>query len=131
MLFAAMLLSSLLFCDHDAYEYNEEERKSIHMPYDMHYLDLSSKQQKEIRHLLASSRERRKNLHKRTEALERSLSALFDQKYFDKQAFIERQLQLKKEALQIEADLLEGIHSILTEKQRKKFVHYLKEWEID
>jgi len=130
MVLIAMLLSSLLLGNQDEYEYYEND-KSIHMPYDMHYLDLTSLQQKKIRTLLTSSRERRRRLHKHTEHIEHSLSALLDQEHFDKQTFIDRQMQLKKEALQIEADLLEGIHRILTKQQRKKFVHNLKEWEID
>jgi len=129
MVLIVLLLSSLLFSDQD--KHHEDEKKNIHMPYDMHYLDLTPLQQKKIRSLMISSRERRKKLHENTEVIERSLSALLGQEYFDKQTFIDRQLQLKKEALQIEADLLAGIHSILTKQQRKKFVHYLKEWEID
>lgn len=121
-----LLLANLLFADH-----NDDDREKIHMPYDMHYLDLSAKQQKYIYNLLLTYREKRRTLHKKRETLEHTTSKLFTQEHFDKQVFIQLQLQLKKELLQIEADFLEDLHSVLSTKQRKMFVNYLKEWESD
>jgi len=131
ILLVIILLSNLLFSDHGEQEPYKKNHEGIHMPYDMHYLNLSQKQQKKIRHLFKSSRDKHKKLYKKVERTERTLAKLFDQTHFDKERFVMLQLQLKREALQIEAELLEDIHTILTQKQRKQFVHYLKEWEID
>jgi Spy/CpxP family protein refolding chaperone len=130
ILLLLIFLSSLLFSDHN-YEDTKERKIDIHMPYNMEYLNLSIKQKEQIRNLLKLSKKRYKKLHKRTEATKYLLVKLFSNKKFDKDKFVKLQLQLKKEGLQIEADLLWGLHQILTQKQRKKFIYYLKEWEIE
>jgi len=130
ILFIVLVLVSLLFSDADREEYHKYS-KHITLPYDMRYLNLSKLQEKKIHSLLLLSKKRFKKLHKKIEKIEHSLVELFNQEVFDKQAFINQQLKLKKEALKIEADLLDGIHHILTKEQRKKFVRNLKEWEID
>jgi len=130
ILFIMLVLVSLLFSDGNKDEYHKYS-KHITLPYDMRYLNLTKLQQKKIRSLLLLSKKRFKKLHKNIEKMEHSLLGFFGQEHFDKQEFINQQLKLKKEPLQIEADLLEGIHHILTKEQRKKFVRNLKEWEID
>ena len=123
---AIVIFSSLLFGDHDDYK-----KEYIHMPYSMEYLNLSKEQQNKIRSFFKKSQKSYKKLHKKIEKAEKELLNLFNEKSFNKKEFIQRQLELKKEELEIEAELLEKIYKVLTPKQRREFKEYLKEWEIE
>jgi len=123
---AIVIFSSLLFSDHDDYK-----KEYIHMPYSMEYLNLSKEQQNKIRSFFKKSQKSYKKLHKKVEKIEKELLNLFNEKSFNKKEFIQRQLELKKEELKIEAELLEKIYKVLTPKQRREFKEYLKEWEIE
>ncbi len=122
---AILLIANLLMADHD------DDKKALQMPYDMSYLDLTRIQKQTIYRLLLSYRERRKTLHKKREMLERHTLWLFMQETFDKESFLRQHLQLRRELIEIEADFLTNLHTVLSEKQRKKFAHHLEEWEID
>ncbi len=125
ILLVILLVANLLMADHD------DDKKIVQMPYDMRYLGLTKMQKRTIYRLLLTYRERRKRVHKKTETLERRTLWLFKQDKFDKEQFLTQHLQLKRELLEIEADFLKSLHGILNEKQREKFAHHLKEWEID
>lgn len=122
---AILLIANLLMADHD------DDKKALQIPYDMSYLDLTRIQKQTIYRLLLSYRERRKTLHKKREMLERHTLWLFMQETFDKESFLRQHLQLRRELIEIEADFLTNLHTVLSEKQRKKFAHHLEEWEID
>ncbi|WP_456458392.1 hypothetical protein [Nitratifractor sp.] len=123
-----LLLLNLTWADSD---YEEEEHKRVHIPYDMRHLDLSEGQSKEIYRLLVEYRKQRRKLHENYERLERRSVKLFVQDRFDKERYLQGQLRIKEKLLRIEADFLERLHRILDAKQRKKFIKDLKEWEFD
>ncbi len=125
IILAILLIANLLMADHD------DDKKALQMPYDMRYLGLTTTQKQTIYRLLLTYKERRKTLRKKREILERHTFWLFKQKTFDKESFLKQHLQLRRELLEIEADFLKNLHSILSEKQQKKFAPHLEEWEID
>jgi Spy/CpxP family protein refolding chaperone len=126
IILAIVIFSSLLFGDHDDYK-----KEYIHMPYSMEYLNLSKEQQNKIRSFFKKSQKSYKKLHKKVEKAEKELLKHFNEKSFNKEEFLRVQLEVKKEELQIEAELLEKIYKILTPKQRREFIKNLWEWEIE
>lgn len=101
------------------------------MPYNMEYLHLSKEQKDQIRSFFKKSQKRYKKLHKKIEKAEHQLIKHFNETSFNKKEFVRVQIELKKEELQIEAELLERIYAILTSRQKREFTEYLKEWEIE
>jgi len=123
-----LFLATVSFAD---YDYDDDDRKGMHMPYDMRYLGLSDRQRNEIYRLLVDYRKQRKSMQHRAEALQRQSSELFAQEHFDKKSFLQLQLQIKRELLRIEADFLAQLHDILNANQRKRFIDTLEEWDFD
>ncbi len=108
-----------------------DEKEGFHIPRDLSYLHLSPLQKEHIRELLQSYRAILHQLHEKEEETEEELAKMFLQKRFNKRAFLEKNLALKKAIAQSEANFFAQIHAILTPKQRKLFIKYLEEWEIE
>jgi len=120
-----LLIFSISFADED----DNEDR--LHIPKDLSFLHLYKEQKKELRKVLKEHRKKLKIVHEKEEKLEERLKKMFLKKDFDKNRFLEQNLELKKEIAKIEADFFEKIHSILDKKQREKFIDYIEEWEIE
>ncbi len=72
-----------------------------------------------------------KKIHQKEEELEESLERLFVKKSFNKEAFLKENQKLKLQMAKAEAEFFAKVHTILTKKQRKKFIKYIEEWEIE
>ncbi|NPA27570.1 MAG: hypothetical protein GXN91_00780 [Epsilonproteobacteria bacterium] len=121
-----IFLTLFLFADDRDYY-----KKEIHLPKDLSFLDLNSTQKKLLTKLLLEHRKKLKELHDEEEEWEEGLKVDFIKDDFDKDDFIEKNLEFKKKIVEVEANFFEKIHSILNKKQRKKFIEYIEEWEIE
>ncbi len=119
-----VFLTLVLFADSDGY-------KEMHLPKDLSFLNLNKKQKKIIRKLLQEHRKKLKILHKAEEKWEEDLKKEFAREHFSKENFKKKALRLKKEVIEVEANFFNKIHSILNKKQRKKFIEYIEEWEVE
>lgn len=108
-----------------------DTKEGFHIPRDLSYLHLKPMQKKRIRELLQNYRVVLKQLHEKEEKTEKELSKMFLQKRFNKQIFLEKNLALKKAIAQSEANFFARLHAIFTPEQRKLFIKYLEEWEIE
>ncbi len=109
----------------------KEGEEGFHIPKDLSYLNLTGKQKEKIEKVLREHRKRLKKLHEKEEKLERDLEKSFVKDKFDKRAFFDKNLRLKRDMADAEADFFEKIHKILNKEQREKFVEYIEEWEIE
>ncbi len=124
-----MLMFTAILSDDD---YKEDHyKKKDHIPYDMEHLGLDKKQKKKIRSIMRQNRYRLQKLHDIKEDAEETIERLFTKDSFDKKRFKSMMMRIKKESVDIEADLLESLHKTLTPKQRKLFLEYIEEWEVD
>lgn len=127
ILLILLMSMNLLLADHN----DEKELKELHIPYDMSYLLLNKQQHKQMRSILSKNRKQLKHLHEEKEALENSIKQEFNKETFDKLEFIQNSMKIKQKSIEIEADMLQSIHKILTKKQRQAFANYIEEWEDD
>ena len=118
------LLFSFAFADEDDYE---EE----HMPKDLSFLHLTPSQQIKFKEILSNYFDRLHALHEKEEQLERWLRENFAKERFDKETYLKKSIELKKEMARVEADLLARLHAILTPRQRSRFARYIEEWEVE
>ena len=118
------LLTNIAFGD-------EDYKEGFHIPRDLSYLNLSKSQKESFKKLLKEYRVILKKIHQKEEKLEESLERLFVKKSFNKEAFLKENQKLKLQMAKAEAEFFAKVHTILTKKQRKKFIKYIEEWEIE
>ncbi len=122
-----LLIVNLAFSDDDYKDYKE----GFHIPRDLSYLHLTTKQKEKFKKILKEYRVVLKNLHEEEESIETELKRVFLQDRFDKRAFMKKKVKVKNKIAKTEAEFFAKIHRVLTKKQRKKFIKYLEEWEIE
>ncbi len=125
IVFLSILVVVALFGDGDDY------KDEFHLPNDLSFLNLDSKQKIELKKILKEHRKSLKILHKKEEKWEESLKKEFSKDRFDIDKFIKESLKLKEGVVKIEANFFKKIHSILNPNQRKKFIEYIEEWEVE
>ena len=118
---------NIVFADHD----DEIDLFEFHMPHDMEYINLSKEQKEKIFEILLTNNRKLKILHEKKELVEDQMKNIFLKEEFDKEKFISMLMEIKKESVKIEAELLQKIHKVLTPKQRKLFINHIEEWEIE
>jgi len=124
-----LLILSPMFADHD--EYDEHKYEKYHLPLDVSYLQLNDKQYKEIKHIVKKFKHKHKEFHEKKEKARKKISKLFLSDSFDRDEFVRLSNRLKTISTEIQADFFEKIHKLLTPKQKKRFVKYMKEWEVE
>jgi Spy/CpxP family protein refolding chaperone len=112
-------------------EDEEDYEKRFHIPKDLSFLELNSSQKVELKSIIKEQRVTLKKLHQKEELLEASLQKIFVKDSFDKKDFLNRIRNLKGEMAEVESNFFEKIHRILNREQRKKFIKYIEEWEIE
>ncbi len=122
-----LLIINLAFSDDDYKDYKE----SFHVPRDLSYLHLTKEQKDKFKKILREYRVVLKSLHEKEESIEKELKRLFLQDSFDKRAFMKKNINVKNKIAKTEAEFFAKVHIILTKKQRKKFIKYIEEWEIE
>lgn len=127
----ALLIIFIFFntvlADHD----DENDLFEFHMPHDMEYINLSKEQKDKIFEILLINNRKLKILHEKKELVEDQMRKIFLEEKFDREKFISMLIELKKESVKIESELLQKIHKVLTPKQRKLFINHIEEWEIE
>ena len=120
------LVFSFGICDE-----HKKESNSFHIPRDLSYLNLTKNQKERLKKVLSEYKKVLKELHKEEEREEKDLEKFFLKDSFDKEAFYKKNLSIKKQIVKIESDFFAKLHSILDKNQRKKFIKYFEEWEIE
>ncbi len=120
----SLLFSFIFVFAEDYYEHS-------HIPKDLSFLHLKPTQQEKIKKLLKTYRKKLKIIHHKEEIWEENLKKAFSKKNFEYKKLYKENLEIKKEIAKIEMEFFAKIHKILNPKQRKKFIKYIEEWEIE
>ncbi len=110
--------------DHDRYERH-------HIPKDLSFLDLSRDQSSRVREILYDYKHALKRFRHEKKEHAHEAGELFVQGEFDAAKYKAMRGELESRAIRIQADFLQKLHAILTPKQRKRFLHYFDEWDVD
>lgn len=121
-----VLLLGFLYADD-----HEHEKHHHYYNKDLTFLNLSSTQQKDIKKLLKEYRKNLKNYREYKEDILEQKEDIFKDDTFDQNKFIQLNLKLSQQSSKIQTQFLEQIHQILSKDQRKLFIKYLDEWEIE
>ncbi|MGB5964587.1 MAG: Spy/CpxP family protein refolding chaperone [Sulfurimonadaceae bacterium] len=121
-----LLLATLLLADYDKHEYKER-----HLPLDMSYLDLTPKQHEQARTIVQRFKHEYKQFHRLEITTREAISQLFLAKTFDTVEFIRLTSALNQRAVEIQAEFFSQMHTMLTPRQKKRFVDYMEEWEVE
>jgi len=125
LLIILLLIMSPLFADGDEHEYKEH-----HLPLDVSYLKLSNHQYKKLVKIVKKFKHEYKNLYEE-EDTRKKISKLFLSDTFDRDEFVRLTSRLKSLSVNIQAEFFVKMHKLLTPNQRRHFVKYMKEWEVD
>ncbi len=128
VLVSLFLILNLSYADHYEPEYALFKE---HIPGDLNFLGLSDTQKIAIREILSNNMKRVEKLHEKEERVEKRLKGLFLKKRFDEKRYVEELIKIKSMAAKVEASMLKELHSVLTPKQRERFIEYFEEWEVE
>lgn len=126
VLLCSLFLSFSLLAD----DYEHKQNKN-HIYKNLDYLNLSKDQYKEMKEILIDYRKEYEKFYKKKAKREKELQELIREEEFDKEKYENIAQDIHQEALELEIDTLEEIHSILSASQRKKFSYYLWEWRVE
>ena len=122
-----LLLSSLfLFVNAD-----DDDHKYKHSYKNLEYLDLNSSQLEKMKDILIDFKHKYKDFYEYKEDKEDELKDIMKADIFDEKQYLEILNDIKTKASLLEIEKIKNIHTILDEKQRKKFSKYLEEWEVE
>ena len=119
-----LLLFSLLYAEHD-------EHREHHFPMDIGYLDLTREQHAKVEQIVHDYREARHRYSRHKKELHEAFGHLFAAETFDREHFLAMKSQLHTEASAAQAAFLADLHRVLTPEQRRRFVRYMEEWEVE
>lgn len=122
-----LLLSSLfLFANAD-----DDDHKYKHSYKNLEYLELNKEQLKQMKDILIDFKHKYKDFYEYKEDKEDELKDIMKADIFDEKQYLEILNDIKTKASLFEIEKIKNIHTILDEKQRKKFSKYLEEWEVE
>ncbi len=110
---------------------DDYEEKDHYYRKDLSYLNLNQKQVEKVRETLKEYQKELKKYRKLKKKIIDKKQKIFEQTYFDKNRLEGLSKDLNELQTNIEKEFLEDMHKILTKKQRKKFVKYIYEWEVE
>lgn len=113
------------------YADDHELHSKHHIYKELSHLELTKKQQHRVKKILKTYRKELKEYKELEEELEDKRKDVFLQESFDVQKLNDLNQQLDKTAHDIENRFLKKMHFVLTPQQRKKFVHYFDDWEVE
>jgi len=119
----------LLFISLYSDDYENHSQKHINK--ELSHLNLSKNQSYKIKVILKDFRKRLKEYRELKEDIEKKREELFMKEDFDEEGLNRLNEILDSKACEIENDLLKKIHHILSAKQRKKFIKYFDDWEVE
>ena len=122
-----LLLSSLfLFVNAD-----DDDHKYKHSYKNLEYLELNSSQLEKMKDILIDFKHKYKDFYEYKEDKEDELKDIMKADIFNEKQYLEILNDIKTKASLLEIEKIKNIHTILDEKQRKKFSKYLEEWEVE
>jgi Skp family chaperone for outer membrane proteins len=122
-----LLLSSLfLFVNAD-----DNDHKYKHSYKNLEYLELNSSQLEKMKDILIDFKHKYKDFYEYKEDKEDELKDIMKADIFNEKQYLEILNDIKTKASLLEIEKIKNIHTILDEKQRKKFSKYLEEWEVE
>jgi Spy/CpxP family protein refolding chaperone len=127
-LICSLLLSFSLLADDDDYKH---EHKKSHIYKNLDYLNLSKHQHKEIKEIVVEYREKYEKFYKKREEKEKRLQELLREETFDKERYEQISKKIHEDAIELEIETLQNIHSVLSTSQRERFSYYLREWQVE
>lgn len=120
-----LFLFTTLFAD------SHKPHKEHHLNKELSHLELSKKQKIDVKKILKEFRSQTKEYKELEEDIEEKRKDLFTAESLNTEEFDMLNKQLDDKAHSIEKDFLKKMHSILTPRQRKKFVDYFDDWEVE
>ncbi|WP_415396957.1 hypothetical protein [Sulfurimonas sp. CS5] len=120
-----LLLTTSLFSDSD--EHNNER----HINKELSHLKLSKEQNTKIKKILKEFRFDLKEFREYKEEIEKRREEIFIKEVFDIEELNRLNQELDTKSHEIENRLLKRLYPILSKKQRKRFIHYFDDWEVD
>jgi periplasmic protein CpxP/Spy len=121
-----LLLSSLFLFLHAS-----DNKHNKYSYRDIDYLDLNSKQIEQVKEVLIESKHKYKEFYEYKKDKENELKDIIRANIFNEKLYLEILNDLKYKSSFLEVEKMKKIHSILDEKQRKKFSKYFEEWEVE
>ncbi|QHG90916.1 periplasmic heavy metal sensor [Sulfurimonas sp. CVO] len=126
-LICSLLLSFSLIADDDY----EHEHKKNHIYKNLDYLNLSRHQHKEIKEIVIEYRKDYEKFYKKREKFQKRLQELLREEKFDKENYEQTSKEIHEDAIELEIETLQKIHSVLSPSQRERFSYYLREWQVE
>lgn len=121
-----LFLLNFLFADSD-----HHKEKDHYYSKDLTYLSLSSSQEEQVKKILKNYRKELKRYrHFKKEQIEKK-QKLFLENTYDANKLEQINQTINQEETRIERELMQHLHDILSSEQKKKFTHYIREWEIE
>lgn len=122
-----LLLSSLfLFVNAD-----DDDHKYKHSYKNLEFLELKPSQLEKMKDILIDFKHKYKDFYEYKENKEDELKEIMKADIFDEKQYLAVLNDIKTKASLLEIEKIKNIHTILDEKQRKKFSKYLEEWEVE
>jgi Spy/CpxP family protein refolding chaperone len=119
-----LLLITTLYGDHD------EHNKKHHINKELSHLELSKEQHSEVKIILKEFRTELKEYKEFEEEIEDKRKDLFIEDNLNTTEIDKLNNVLDNKAHEIEKKFLIKMHTILTPKQRKKFIDYFDDWNV-
>lgn len=113
-----------------AESYHHQEAQAL-FPMDLHDLKLTPQQHKAVENAMKEYQSAYRRYHRQNDAVQEELNAIFADPQFDPSRFQTKSMEIEREAITIRTQLFSRLHAILTPEQRKRFIHHLREWEIE
>jgi len=125
IIFLFLFLINILFSDgHDDDDHHLYKK-------DLTFLALNPSQQIIVKKILQDYRIKMKSLKQTQKMLAKQKQTIFLQDQFDSIKMQQFNREWSDKASFAEIEFLERMHAVLTFEQKKKFIHYMDEWEID
>ena len=126
-----IVLLLVLGLNADDYEHHNEHYSERHINKELSHLNLTKEQNTKIKRILKEFRFDLKEYRDLKEELRVKREALFIKDVLDIEELKKLNNALDEKSDEIENRLLKSVHSILTQKQRRKFIYYFEDWEVE
>lgn len=126
-----IILLLVLGLNADDYEHHNKHYSERHINKELSHLDLSKEQNTKIRRILKEFRFDLKEYRDLKEDVRTKREDLFIKDVLDDQELNKLNSALDEKSDEIENRLLKSIHSILNQKQRREFIYYFDDWEVE
>ncbi len=124
------LLIVFLFCI-SLFASDYEEHSERHINKELSHLYLTKEQNRQMKSILKSFRKELKAYRELKKEIEEKRKDIFLKEVLDTKELNKLNHILDTKAHQIENRLLEKIHILLNRQQRKRFIHYFDDWEVE